>query len=70
VRIIHWDPLLVDDDVMRGNRVINQIAARPPQPRQGTILVRCGEPALTDDIGDQDRSDRPRFRHGAPSGTR
>ena len=31
MRIIHWDPLLVDDYVMRGNRVINQIAAQPNQ---------------------------------------
>ena len=41
---------LDDAPMMRGNRGINQIAAEPPQPRQGTILVRCGEPAITDDI--------------------
>ena len=28
---------------MRGDRGINQIAAQPPQPRQGAILVRAGE---------------------------
>jgi hypothetical protein len=34
---------LDDAAVMRSDRRINQIAAQPPQPRQGTILVRCGE---------------------------
>jgi hypothetical protein len=53
--------------MMRGDRGINQIAAQRPQPRQRSLLVRPGEPTITDDIGDQDRSDLPRFRHGASS---
>ena len=44
---------------------IDQIAAQRPQPRQDAILVRAGEPAIADDVGDQDRRDFPRFRHGA-----
>ena len=54
--------------MMRGDRRINQIAAQRSQPRQRSLLVGPGEPAVTDNIGDQDRSDLPRFRHGAASG--
>jgi hypothetical protein len=53
--------------MMRGDRRINQIAAHPPQPRQSAILVGAGEPAVSDDIGDQDRRDLADFGHGAPS---
>ena len=55
---------LDDAPVMRGDRRIDQIAAQRPEPRQRSLLVRPGEPAIADDIGDQDRSDLPRFRHG------
>jgi hypothetical protein len=37
------------------------------QTRERAILVRASEPAVADNIGDQDRSDLPRFRHGASS---
>jgi hypothetical protein len=37
---------------VRCYRGINQIAAQRPQSRQGSLLVRFGEPAITDDIGD------------------
>ena len=59
---------LDDAPAMRGDGRINQIAAQRPEPRQRSLLVRAGEPAVADDIGDQDRSDLPRFRHGAASG--
>ena len=58
---------LDDAPMMRGDGRIDQIAAQTPQPRQSTILVSSGEPAVADNIGDQDRSDLPRFRHGASS---
>jgi hypothetical protein len=38
-----------------------------PEPRQCTILVRAGEPAMADDIRDQDCRDSPGSRHGASS---
>jgi hypothetical protein len=57
---------LDDAPAMRGDRGVDQIAAQPPQPRQGAILIRASEPTVADNIGDQDRSDLPRFRHGAP----
>ena len=59
---------LDDAPVMRGDGRIDQIAAQRAQPRQRSLLVRPGEPAVADDIGDQDRSNLPRFRHGAASG--
>ena len=46
---------------------VDQIAAQRPQPRQGAILVGAGEPAVTDDIRDQDRRNFPGFRHGGLS---
>ena len=59
---------LDDAPVMRGDGGIDEIAAQPPQPRQRAILVRAREPAVADDIGDQDRREFPGFGHGAPSG--
>ena len=54
---------LDDAAMMRGDRGINQIAAQRAQPRQRSLLVGSGEPAVADNVGDQDRSDLPRFRH-------
>ncbi len=59
---------LDDAPVMRGDGGIDQIATQAPQPRQGAILVRAGEPAVADNVGDQDCSELARFPHGAPSG--
>src|SRR5208337_1175162 len=54
-----------DASVMRGDSGIKQIAPQPPQPRQGSILIRAGEPAVADDIRDKDRCDFSGFAHGA-----
>ena len=54
---------LDDAAVMRGDGGIDQIATQPPQSRQGAILVRAREPRVSDDVGDQDRSDLPEFGH-------
>ena len=43
---------------------IDEIAAQPPEPRQRALLVGAGEPAVADDVGDQDRSNFPDFGHG------
>ena len=59
---------LDDAVVVHGDCGVNQIAAQRAQSRQGSIFVRAGEPAVSDDVGDQDRSDLPRFRHGVASG--
>jgi hypothetical protein len=58
---------LDDATMMSGDRGVNQITAQRPQPRQRSLLVRPGEPAITDDIGDQDRCNFPGLAYGAPS---
>ena len=58
---------LDDAPVMGGDGGIDQVAAQPPEPRQRAILVRAGEPAVADHVGDQDRRDLPGLAH--PSGT-
>src|SRR5277367_3396158 len=44
---------LDDASVMRGDGGIDQIAAKPPQPRQRAILVRPGEPGIADHVRNQ-----------------
>jgi hypothetical protein len=46
---------LDDAPVVRGDGGIDQIAAQPPEPRQGAVLVGAREPAVADDVGHQDR---------------
>ena len=58
---------LDDAPVMSGDGRVDQIAAQPAEARQGAVLVRAGEPAVADHVGDQDRRDLPGFGHGAPS---
>ena len=58
---------LDDAPVMRGDGGIDQVAAQPPQPRQRAILVRAGEPAVADHVGDQDRRDFPGLAHSSGS---
>jgi hypothetical protein len=52
---------------MQGDGRIEQVAAQRSESRQNAILVRAGEPAVADDICDQNRSDLPGFPHGATS---
>ena len=58
---------LDDAPMMRGDGGVNQIAAQRPQPRQRALLVRPSEPAVADDIGDQDRCDFPGLGHSRVS---
>jgi hypothetical protein len=46
---------------------IDQIAAQRPQPRQYAMLVRAGEPGVTDDVGGRYRRDLPSLAHRTPS---
>jgi hypothetical protein len=34
---------------------VNEIAAECPEARQGALFVRAGEPAVTNNVGHQDR---------------
>ena len=58
---------LDDAPVMRGDGGIDQVAAQRPKPRKRAILVRAREPAIADDIRDQDRRDFPGLAHAPPA---
>ncbi len=68
------DAAKLDDDPVAGaldgaptmerDRGVKEIAAQGPEAGERSLLVRPGEPAVADDIGDQNRSDLSRFRHG------
>ena len=60
---------LDDAAVMGGDRWIDEIASKSAKARKRSVLVRAGEPAVADDIGDQDRRNFPGLAHGrAPLG--
>ena len=50
------DPAVVD-----GDRRVDQVAAQRAEARQNPFLVGAGEPAVADDVGDQDRRNFPGF---------
>jgi hypothetical protein len=52
--------------MMHGDDGVDEIAAKRPQARKDTILVRAREPAISDDVRDQDRRELPGFAHCAP----
>ena len=52
--------------MMHGDGRIDQIAAQRPEPLQDAILVRSREPAVADDIRDQNRRDLPGLAHRVP----
>jgi hypothetical protein len=58
-----------DAAVMEGDGRIDQVAAKRPEPSQDAILVRSREPAVTDNIRNQNRRNLPGLAHGAPSGS-
>ena len=58
---------LDDAPVMHGDGGSIRSLRSAPQPRQRAILVRAGEPAVADHVGDQDRREFPSFRHSASS---
>ncbi len=58
---------LDDAPMMGGDGGIDQVASQPPKARQRAILVGAGEPAVADNIGDQNRRELPGLAH--PSGT-
>ena len=54
---------------MRGDGGIDQIAPQPPEPRQGTILIRAGKAAVSDHICRQNRGKFPSLAHDCPCAT-
>ena len=61
---------LDDAAMMRRDRGVDQVAPKPPEPRQRAIFIRSGEAAVPDHVGDQNRRDFPGLAHGAPSWSR
>jgi hypothetical protein len=59
---------LDDAAVMGGDRGVDQIAAEAPETRKCAILV-AGEPAVSDDIGNQERRKLAGLAHCAPQDT-
>ena len=55
---------LDDAAVMSGDGGVDEVATEAPQARQGAILVRRGESAVTDNVGDQDCGQFPGLAHG------
>jgi hypothetical protein len=52
--------------MMGVDRGIDQIAPQPPKTRKGPVLVGAGEPAITDDIRNQDRGELSGLAQFAP----
>ena len=60
-------PGALDDAAMvHGDGRIDQVAAQRPEPRERTILVRAREPAVADDVCDQNGRDLSGLAHCAP----
>ncbi len=52
-----------DTPVMSGDGGVDEVAAQTAQARKGPILVGAGEPAVSDDIRNQDRRELAGFAH-------
>ena len=50
---------------MGGDGRVDEVTAEPPDARQRAVLVSTGEPAVADNIRDQNRRELPRLAHGA-----
>jgi hypothetical protein len=51
---------------MGGDGGVDQVAAQRPEPRECSLLVDAGQPAVADDIGDQNRRELPGLAHCGP----
>jgi hypothetical protein len=40
---------------MGGDCRVDKIAAKPSEPRERPLLIDAGQPAIADDVGDQNR---------------
>ena len=45
---------------------VDEIAAKAPKARKSPVLVGTGEPAISDDIGNQYRRELPGLAHRVP----
>jgi hypothetical protein len=44
-----------DASPVSGDGWVDKIAAKPSQPRERPLLIDAGQPAIADDVGDQNR---------------
>ncbi len=51
--------------VVHCDRRVDEIAAQRPEPREGAVLVRAGQPAEADDVRSQDSGQFPALGHEA-----
>ena len=51
--------------LVHGDRRIDEIAAQSPEPRQGAVLVRAGQPTEPNDVCGEDRREFPVLAHGS-----
>ena len=56
---------LDDAAAMGGDGRVEQVAAKPSQARQRSVLVDVRKPRVADHVGDQDRRQLPGLTHGA-----
>src|SRR5262249_51960674 len=54
---------LDDATPMGRDRGVDEVAAQAPETRKRAILVRAGEPAVADHVGDQNRREFERLGH-------
>ena len=59
-------PVRLTVAVMGGDGGVHEIAAQAAQTRERPLLVRAGEPAIADDVGDPDRRELPGLARCAP----
>jgi hypothetical protein len=57
---------LDDAAVMNRDRGVDEVAPKGSQARENAILVRAGEPAVADHVGDQDCRKFAGLAHRAP----
>ena len=50
---------------MESDGRVDEVAAQCAQPRKRPLLVGAGEPAIADNIGDQDRRKFPGLAHSS-----
>ncbi len=56
---------LDEPTVVDGDGGVDEVAAQGPQARKRPLLVSAGQPAIADDVGDQNRRDFPTLAHCA-----
>ena len=54
---------------MGGDGRVDEVAAEAPKTHERALLIGAGEPAVADDVRNQNRRELPGFAHDAPGAT-